>query len=318
MSWERDPLLAKARLFFEHAFSAPRDHFTFGLWCSLGLEVLARAAVASVSPTLLAEPDNDHRYLLHALNRGSDRVPRKSVSATQVFALCRTLFPDFSEHEKAANALANRRNEELHSGAGAFAEYSASQWLRGFYGAAKVLAQALGESLVGLFGEDEANAAEEMMTANQNDVRQRVESTIAAHRKVFEGRSIEERGTAVKSAKEQGDRLFLQRHHRVSCPACGCTATVQGKLFGKENITHDDRAIVVKQSVSPTNFRCPACGLKLEGYCELEAARLGGPYTRTSTYSPEEYYGLIDPDDADELRPYIENYLENLQEYDNE
>jgi hypothetical protein len=70
MSWERDPLWAKSRLFFERAFEQPPEDPLFGLWCSLGLELLARAALASVSPTLLAEPDKEHRFLLHALNRG--------------------------------------------------------------------------------------------------------------------------------------------------------------------------------------------------------------------------------------------------------
>jgi hypothetical protein len=75
MRWERDPLWAKSRLFLERAFDEPREDPLFGLWCSLGLELLARAALASVSPTLLAEPDNEHRFLLHALNRGSKKTP---------------------------------------------------------------------------------------------------------------------------------------------------------------------------------------------------------------------------------------------------
>ena len=50
MSWERDPLWAKARLFFQHAFNTQRDDPTFGLWCSLGLELLARAALAVREP----------------------------------------------------------------------------------------------------------------------------------------------------------------------------------------------------------------------------------------------------------------------------
>src|SRR5713226_5553634 len=92
MSWERDPLWAKARLYFERAFEVPRDDPRFGLWCSLALELLARAALASVSPTLLAEPDREHKFLLHALNRGSQKTPRRSIGTAQVFDLCKTLF----------------------------------------------------------------------------------------------------------------------------------------------------------------------------------------------------------------------------------
>jgi hypothetical protein len=117
MSWERDPLWAKARLFFQRAFSESRDDPAFGLWCSLGLEILARTALASISPTLLAEPDREHKYLLHALGRGSERTPRKSIGAVQVLSLCLDLFPEFTKDELTASlALVNRRNEELHSG----------------------------------------------------------------------------------------------------------------------------------------------------------------------------------------------------------
>jgi hypothetical protein len=317
MSWERDPLWAKSRLFFERAFGESRDDPTFGLWCSLGLELLARAALASISPTLLAEPDNEHRYLLHALNRGSERIPRKSITAAQVFALCRTLFPEFTEEDhKTALALLSRRNEELHSGGAAFDEYRPNQWLGGFYRACRSLTTAMGESLVSLFGEDEATVAAEVLTENQNDVRQRVLSSIAAHRKVFQEKQLEERQAAATRAEELGRELAVQRHHRVTCPACQCVATLQGHPFGKEHVTQGEYEIVVRQSVSPTNFSCSACGLNLEGYAEVDAAGLGGQYTRATTYSPEEYYGLIDPDN---MESYIKGYLANLgEEYDNE
>jgi len=93
----------------------------FRPWCSLGLELLARSAISSISPTLLAEPDNEHKYLLHALNLGSDRIPRKSISSIQVLFLCKTLFPQFTEDDyTCAKAMINRRNEELHTGSASF------------------------------------------------------------------------------------------------------------------------------------------------------------------------------------------------------
>jgi hypothetical protein len=64
-----------------------RDDPFFGLWCSFGLEILARAAIANISPVLLAEPDRDHRYLLHALGRGSERIERKSIDTACVLNL---------------------------------------------------------------------------------------------------------------------------------------------------------------------------------------------------------------------------------------
>ncbi len=320
MSWERDPLWAKARLFFEHAFNESREDPAFGLWCSLGLELLARAALASVSPTLLAEPDNEHKYLLHALGRGSDRVPRRSISTAQVLVLCRQLFgANFTEDDsKVAMALVNRRNEELHTGAAAFEQYQPKEWLPGFYRVSRNLAEAIGESLESLFGKEEAAVAQETLAENENDTRQRVKSAVAAYARVFREKPEADRQAAAELAEKQAKALAHQRHHRVVCPACECIATVQGKVFGKEHTMHEEGVIKVRQAAYPTSLSCSACGLQLTGYAEVNAAGLGGHYTRTTTYTPEEYYGLINPDDFDPT-PYIEEYLRDQgEEYDNE
>jgi hypothetical protein len=321
MSWERDPLWAKARLFFERAFEESGEEPLFGLWCSLGLELLARAAVASVSPTLLAEPDSAHRFLLQALNRGQEKGPRKSIGTAQVLSLCQTLFPQFSEENKvAALALINRRNDELHTGSDAFQEYPSKVWLAGFYRTCRSLAEAMGETLESLFGDENAKMAKEILAEDQAQVKNRVLSLISAHQKVFLQKTTEEQQVASESAKTAGEQLSHKRHHRVTCPSCKSVATVQGQPFGPENVTHRDGSIFVQQAVSPQSFACPACGLKLEGYAELDVAQLGGQYTRTSEYSPEEYYGLVDPNSIDPSE-YVEAYLADLRaeaEWDNE
>lgn len=319
MSWERDPLWAKSKLFFEYAFDCPREDPRFGLWCAMGLELLARAAVASVSSTLLAEPDSEHRHLLHALNRGSERIPRRSISTSKVLSLCQTLFHDFTAaDQQVTNALVNRRNDELHTGAAAFAEYTTQQWIAGFYRSCRSLCEALGESIESLFGVDEANVAEKVLTETENEVRQRVASSIAAHKKVFEGLAESKRLADAKAAADAADKLAYQRHHRVTCPACGSTATVQGTPFGPENITNDEYEIVIRQAVVPHAFSCTACNLKLESYPELNAANLGDQYTRKTTYTPAEYYDLIDPENSDLIQKLVDEQIQDMQEYDNE
>jgi hypothetical protein len=317
MSWDRDPLWAKARLFFQNAFNTRRDDPQFGLLCSFGLELLARSAVASVSPVLLALPDNEHKNLLHVVHKESQLPFPQSISVTLVFKLCKRMFADFSEDDNTiALALLNRRNAELHSGAAAFEEYKSSQWLAGFYHACRSLTAVLKVSLTDLFGEQEAKLAEEMLAENRDNIKREVLSAIAAHKRVFDAKQPAEQEAAKLEAEELGQTLSTQRHHRVKCPACGCTATVQGRLFGKEHVTHEENGdIIVRQAVIPTDFSCIACGLKLLSYAQLETAGLGDHYTRKTTYSPEEYYGLINPDDIDE---YLEERAGDLREYDNE
>jgi hypothetical protein len=246
MRWDRDPLLSKAKVYFGLAFAEPRDSPLFGLWCSLGLEFLMRAAVASVSPTLLAEPDQQHRFLLHALNRGAANTPARSVSTAQVIALCRTLFKEFSDQDATAcHALANRRNDELHTGVAAFEEFQPKHWLAAFYRSCDSLATVLGESLKSLFGTAEAGVARKIIDQVRQDVKQRVESAIAAHRRVFLDKPEEERLVIATQVAADAEKSAYERHHKVSCPSCGCVATVQGKVFGRSNVTHDGDEMAV-------------------------------------------------------------------------
>jgi hypothetical protein len=311
MNWEREPLWAKAKLFFERAFEERREDPQFGLWCSLGLELLARAAVASVSPALLADPDPEQRNLLYALKLTSDSSSTKSLATARVLNLCRFLFPKFSEDDrKIAVALANRRNEELHSGGTGFTTYPVGEWLVGFYRACWALTDSMGETLESLLGKAEAVVANEVLSENEAAVKSKVLKLIAEFAKLFAAKTPEEQEKASQLATLEGEQLSHKRHHRVTCPACKSVATVQGEAFGPEKVIHEDGEIVVHQAVSPRLFSCPACGLKLQGYAELGVAGVGGHYTRTSTFSPDDYYGLINPDDEDSLTPYLERHMD--------
>ena len=328
MTWDREPLWAKSKLYFERAFGSRHDDEVFGIWCSLGLELLARAAVASVSPVLLADPDREQNQLLHALNRGSEKIPKKSLAMAQVLNLCTKLFDDFTEaHMKTSLALINRRNEELLSGTAAFIEYPSNKWIGGMYRVCKTLAESCDESLESLLGTDEAEAAQVLLNDIDNDIKQRVKSRIASYAKVFDDKTAEEKAEIFANIEQAGEELAWQRHHRVTCPACAGTATVQGVIVGKGNreITEDE--IIVRETVSPRKFECTGCGLRREPYVELEAAGIGGHYTRTTTYTPEDFYNLVNMDDYDltddviaylEWNPEVALKIAHSMEYDNE
>src|SRR3954462_11050160 len=59
--WSTDALLTKSQMYFEEMLKHFRDEWQFALSSSLALELLARAALSRISPTLLADtkgPDN--------------------------------------------------------------------------------------------------------------------------------------------------------------------------------------------------------------------------------------------------------------------
>ena len=301
MSWDKDSLWAKSVLFMERASSEDRESAFFGLWASLGLELLARSAIAKINPALLAEADKDHRHLLHVLGFNSGNSPR-SISTIQVLSLCKLLVENFTDEEfKSASSLLNRRNEDLHTGADAFSTFPTQTWLPGFYRCCKVLCEHNNESLANLFGPEEAKVAEEVLQRVEAGVISRVKDLIAAHSKVFAAKEEAVRNVLSETAQVDAERLSHRGHHRVSCPACKSLATVSGTTYGGERIEHRDDLILVRESVIPTKFECKACELKLGNYQELVAAGLGDHYTNRSEYSPPDYYELVDPNDRETM-----------------
>lgn len=319
MSWDKDALWSKAVLFMQRATNEDRESDVFPLWVAMGLELLARAAIARVSPLLLAEAEKDQRNILHALGFGSG-VP-KSIATLQVLSLCRTLIPGFTEEEfKAASSLVARRNEELHTGAAAFATFPIQAWLPGFYRCCKVLAESLGENLETLFGVDEAKAAGGVLGEAEQNTLSSVKADIAAHAKVFLSKDIQERDALTAQAEKSGQELAHQRHHRVNCPACASVGTVQGEDIGAQRVEHGEDCIIVRQTVLPTRFVCSACGLRLQGYQYLRAAGVADHFTRRSEFTPQEYYELVDPEDMDVMHEYVKKYADHhgYYEFNNE
>ena len=314
MSWKREPLWSKSKLFFEKAFDEDKEEFHFGLWCSMGLELLARAAIANISPTLLAEPGRDQKNILHALGLGLAQSQKKSIGIIKVLTLCRLLIKDFKEEDYTiASAIVSRRNEELHSGSAAFLEYPTQQWIGGFYKCCKILAESQNESLKSLFGDAIAKEAKVILKEIDSQVMSKTKSIIAAHNKVFDNKKPIEKKRLVEEAQKNSDIIAHKGYHRVKCPACKSAATVYGEPHGKQSIEHGDNEIIVRQSILPTKFNCIACNLKLSGYGALSAAGIADHYTRRIAYSPEEYYDMINPDDHDTIASH---YKENYRDYD--
>lgn len=83
--WSPDALLAKAQRHAEEMQSYSPDDWQFGLSSTFVLEFLARAALANISPALLAKPNdwNNIYYALGGTPKASKFIPR-SIDVTSV------------------------------------------------------------------------------------------------------------------------------------------------------------------------------------------------------------------------------------------
>lgn len=289
--WANDLLWAKSLAYVQRALGESRDSGLFPFWASLALELLARSTLAYISPVLLADlSDRDGRNVLYAVGQTPkirNFVPR-SIGAREVFAKCEQLVPEFTTDSEAfCKGLANRRNEELHSGGLPFEDFPNRLWIHRFYEISEQLLNFQGKNLVDWVDADEAAAAYQLIEAAKDETAKKVGKQIAAHKEVWERKNEPERKELAHRAKRQS-RPHLG--HIVACPSCSCPSVLTGEEIRHVPPRLEDDELVVREEILPTGFSCIACGLSMEGHAQLHAAELGGVFTNTIRYDPLEYY----------------------------
>lgn len=292
-AWSHEALLAKSQQFFEEMLRHARDDWRFAHWSTLALELLARAALARVSSTLLADQNNWNNvyYALGHKPKAAKFVPT-SIGIGVVFNRLREILPEFTpDMESFGITHMARRNEELHSGDAPFESLSASKWLPAFYATSKCLVKSIESDLALLIGPDEAKVAETMITALHDQTAKAVMKLVTAHRTVWEGMSGAEK---TKLASQSSVWATRQAGHRIKCPACACDSLVYGVPIAEPLKSIDGDDITETQQYLPSRFECVACGLKISSYAQLSACDIGDPYKSTSTYSAAEYYSNDD------------------------
>lgn len=290
--WSSDALLAKSQRYAQEMLAVPSDDWRFGLASTFVLEFLARAALAKVSPALLAD-QKDWKNVYFSLDRTpiAPKFIARSIDITSVFQRLKEIIPSFTtEQEGFASQHVNRRNEELHTGSTPFESVKAD-WLPAFYQTCQVLLESLGKNLKTLIGVDEAKVAAKLISASQDDSAKAVKKAIESHKTAWETKDNSEKAKAALQASAWAIR---QMGHRVTCPACGSDALVSGTPVSEPKRKLDGNIIVETQQYLPAKFECVACLLKVAGLSRLAASGLAARFTHTKNYDAAEYFA---PDD---------------------
>jgi len=262
----------------------------------LALEALARATLANVHPVLLADPLQEGN-ILYAFGYHTTEQPR-SVKAKTVFTRCKTVVKDFTEQEfKFCMSLAERRNQELHTGVSAFEDFPSKLWLADYFRICKLLLPCLGLTLSHLFGREEALSADKMIEAAEKQHERDVYKLIADAKKSFEALSPDNKLHTKAAGSLQAQAQTTELGKLATCPSCEAQGLLSGeKVSLAEPVLAGDQ--ISQETVAlPTEFACFSCGLRLRGYSAIHQAQLGGQYTIVKYYDPMEYYN-----------PYEEEY----------
>ncbi len=292
--WSHGQFLNKAQRYAEKMLAQDRDSWEFGFWSALALEMLARAAMSSISPTLVADSSKwENLYYALGHDPTSKKFSPRTAATTDILKRLESIMPEFTpEMLNFAVTHSERRNSELHSGSLPFDELGTAKWLPQYYSVMDSLLKFLGCDLAMLFGMDEAKAAKTLIDSLLDEASKAVRASINGHNTVWKEKSEDTREELSVRAKTLASRRI---GHRVSCPSCGSTALLHGSSIGSPQTSIEDDQIVERQSMLPTRFECFACELKIAGYSRLSASGLGDSFTSTTYYNAADYFE-IEPD----------------------
>jgi len=300
--YDHEALWIKAKLFINRAMDddESRSFDEQSLWASLALELLAKAALARVSPLLIAEPTEDGTNLLIAsgLVKGDARFT--SVRAKTLFTRCQKAFKPFNLTE--ATAIANARNEYLHSSGVGFAAIPPQAWWPRFWAQTAILIAALDKDVEDLVGTDRERVVINHLEQNAKNVEHRTEMLIErAKQRLAQYRAGTLPAKVAAEWKPGLDRSAALRHHQLeACPACGSNGLLEGDEVSNtevewEQIGEDDFDPIVTLSVDATYFSCSTCQLVLDNYDLVEQAGLSTTFfvdgDREDAYNHEAEYG---------------------------
>lgn len=287
--FDREALWIKAKLFLNRAMDDDfRSFDEQALWAALALELLAKAALARVSPLLIAEPNEEGTNLLVASGLVKGDVKFTSVRAKTLMTRCHKAFKPFDQNE--AMKVINGRNEYLHSSGAGFMAIPPHAWWPRYWAQVAILVTALDREIDELVGSDREATVTKHLERNAKNVEQRVEALIERAKQRRQQRREGSLPAKVAAEWKTGQYLTAQMPYSeaATCPACGSVGLLEGEVVENTEIHHppygygadeeydryDPNDVSVTLTVGAEHFSCPTCQLVLNSYELIEQAGL--------------------------------------------
>lgn len=297
--WSADALWIKSRLFINRALDdgTQGDFDERALWASLALEVLAKAALAQVSPILIASPNEEGTNLLIAAGLVAGEATFMSVPAKTIFTRCKRAFRPFDDGE--AQRFANGRNEYLHGGSATITTLPPDAWWPRYWRQVSILLTAQDRAIEEFVGIDRLADVERYLALNRSYLAERVESLTERARQRLAMRESGQMTTreAARWAWTTNLHLNLAHHTDAQCPACSATGRLEGDDVLEydiqyEQVSEEDYDSWADLTVGSDYFSCPNCHLVLDSLDLISEAGLEESFPDTgdsSDYLEQEY-----------------------------
>lgn len=293
--YDHQALWAKAKVFLNRAMdTAPSRSFDEqALWASAALELLGKAALARVSPLLIAEPTEDGVNVLIATGLIEGTAKFTSVRAATVFKRCARAFRPFDAGT--AQKIADSRNEYLHGSGVGFAVLTLELWWPSFWAQAAILVTAQDREIEDLVGLDRVSTVDAYLEQNSKNVE---ECTGALINRAKQRLNQYRAGTLPAKVQQEWEAFELSAMLRyrapATCPACGSAGRVEAEDADDYEVEYEydedggPASMWATATVTPDYFSCSTCRLVLDRYELVHQAGLAEPFTAIDDDPPQE------------------------------
>ena len=251
------------------------------LWASAALELLAKAALARVSPLLIAEPTEEGLNILIATGLVQGNAQFTSVSASTVFRRCERAFKPVSAAE--AMKFAAARNEYLHGSGTGFMAIPPQAWWPRYWSLAVTLITAQDRDVEDLVAQARTSVVEAHLARNAKNIEHRTEALIERARQRLAQYRAGTLPARIQAEWRSGSDLFteLPCYATQECPACGGDGVVEGdegeQLSFEYHYDLEDGSPIgaeARLEVPVMRSCCEICHLVLDDYELIKQAGL--------------------------------------------
>ncbi|TGN19097.1 hypothetical protein [Leptospira idonii] len=297
MIWDKDLLIGKAIDFLEKAENSEQNDSTRPLFYSFALEILCKATLSAIHPTLVADPQNEGQNILYALGFKINSQP-KSLPAHSIYKRISFIYEEFLDiHVKFCEYFSSLRNEELHSGESPMNSISEKEWLPRFYEIVNLLCKFMKMDMSELIGKVAKQNAIELIEKLDKEEEKLFKEKVKSHKFLYNSKDQSTKEQIKEETTNFNKARLKHGMETDDCPACGNVGLLYGKRIQEKEPKYDGSEFYVEVVFQSTGFICKSCGLELKNQKEILSANLKIRYPQ---YENLDLHDFFQPEYEDE------------------
>lgn len=291
---EHADLWAKAKLFINRALvsDGSRDFEERAFWAAAALELLAKAALARVSPLLIIPPDAEGKNVLAALGViVYDGSAIETVPAKALWARSERAFRPFAQKE--ASLISSGRNEYIHGTGTGLPTMPEAVWWGRYWNQASILVVAMDQDLEAFVGRSRLTQVEGYLQGHKEHIKEHVASLVARSQQRLAQRHNPAIAAGLRDELALAVDLSATLSYRQpeSCPACNEIGLLEGEESGDRDVDWGEdpwSTPVATVEIYADHFSCANCRLVLNRAELIEQAGLPTTFSVEEDYVPDE------------------------------